>query len=157
MKKLQILIKAICIRSTNKALFNYTCVAWRIKTLPCEGFRMDIELKISSKIFFSVPGSQFTVSFPVLLFSTVFSPQHTRYSNTLSGGGIGFKCGSGSSSRILVIQKFTSEEKKFFLFKNCNLLFPRFPLKTSQLGYRRSLQPSKKNIQYWIFLLFILF
>jgi hypothetical protein len=41
---------------------------------PCEEFRVDIELYISSKnISF---GSQFTVEFPVLLFCTGFNPQH---------------------------------------------------------------------------------
>ncbi len=57
-------------------------------------------------------------------------------------------CGSGTSSgaRVLMTKNFNKfTAGKRFLIKYCNLLIPRPP----GTGYRRSLQPSKENIQHF--------
>ncbi len=65
-----------------------------------------------------------------------------------------FQCGSWSGYRpgVLMIKNrknIYGWKKKYFLIKQCYLLIPRPPKVPVRPSYRRSLQPSKKNIQHF--------
>jgi hypothetical protein len=73
-----------------------------------------------------------------------------------SGSGSRSQCGSGSGSssrsRVLIDQKFENIYSwefyiNIFFLKNCNYLSPGLP--KGRPSYRRSLQPSKENIQHY--------
>ncbi len=121
-------------------------------------------------------GSKFRITDPYLggqLFTDPSDPDLKHCRNLFQGWGSaliycgsGFSifpnCGSGSSSesRVLMTKNWKNSQLKkgYFFEKNCNLL--TVCLQKGRTIYRRSRQPSEKNIQHvktWNFLLFSMF